>query len=232
MTAEDADGEPPAGPAGDGRVPEEWDPVRAWLFLRASRTYRAAWKGRKPHPGLPEAAPFPVRLQTAADLAARRFGLHAWENPYAKDGPLAPFWAGAATPDGRVAPGGAPLAELAAAVDAGLSGLRLADGALILRIEQDGRSMQLRIGGGARFPRDGGLLIVREVLRIEDIWSGVPAPRSGRVRGTGIASCWLSWKGTRRAVRTATSQRRSGAPSASPRNTTPTAGCTLVSSAA
>lgn len=227
MTAEEADVEPP----GDGRVPEEWDPVRAWLFLRASRAYREAWKRRKPQPGLPEAAPFPVRLQTVADLAALRFGLHAWEDPYAKDGPLAPFYAGVATPDGQVAPGGAPLAELAAAGNAGISGLRLADGALILRIERDGRSTRLRIAGGARFPRDGGLLMVREVLRIEDIWSGDPAPRPGRVRGTGIASCWLSWKAMRRAGRTATSRRRSGARSASPRSTSPAAGCTPGSSA-
>ena len=38
-------------------------------------------------------APFPVRLQTAVDLAAARFGLLAWEDPYAEWGPVSPFWA-------------------------------------------------------------------------------------------------------------------------------------------
>ena len=47
-----------------------WDALRAWRFIRASRAYRGAWAKRLPMPGLPERAPFPVRLQTAADLAA------------------------------------------------------------------------------------------------------------------------------------------------------------------
>ena len=162
-----------------------WDGVRAWRFIRASRDYRKAWLRRVPPPGLPEPAPFPVRLQTAVDLAALEWGMHAWENPYAEDGPLAPFWARAAMPDGMVAPGAAPFARVAAAGNASLSGLRLGDGALILRIERNAAAAQVRIPDGAAFPEDGGLLLVREVAQIEDVWSGIPAPRSGRVRGDG-----------------------------------------------
>ena len=57
------------------------DGARAWQILRRLPAYRYAWRRRRPRPGLPERAPFPVRLQTAADLAAARFGLLAWEDP-------------------------------------------------------------------------------------------------------------------------------------------------------
>ena len=53
------------------------DGVRAWQILRRLPAYRYAWRRRRPPPGLTERAPFPVRLQTADDLAAARFGLLA-----------------------------------------------------------------------------------------------------------------------------------------------------------
>ena len=46
----------------------DWDPVRAWAFIRASRGYRTAWRRRRPQPGLLEPAPFEIRWQTAADV--------------------------------------------------------------------------------------------------------------------------------------------------------------------
>ena len=133
-----------------------WDGARAWRFIRASKGCRAAWKRRVPQPGLPERAPFPVRLQTAVDLAALEWGMSAWENAYAEDGPLMPFWARAATADGMVAPGAAPLAALAAAGDATLSGLRLGDGALISG--SSGRARRSRSASPAArgFPRMAG----------------------------------------------------------------------------
>ena len=208
-----------------------WDEVRAWRFIRASRGYRKAWRRRGRAPGLPERAPFPVRLQTAVDLVALEWGLLAWEDPYAADGPIAPFWARAEMSDGMVAPRAPPLAALAAEGNASLSGLRLGDGALLLRIELNGAAAQIRIPGGEAFPAEGGLLLVREVERIEDVWSGVLAPRRGRVRGTGITSfCWR-WRARPRAGRTGRSPRRSGAGTGSTRNITPTAGCTRGSSA-
>ena len=207
-----------------------WDGVRAWRFIRASKSYREAWRRRRPSPGLPETAPFPVRLQTSVDLAARAWGMHAWENPYAER-PISPFWARIAMSDGMVKPEGLPLVALASVGAASLSGLRLGDGALLLKIERGGAAVQVRIPGGRAFPEGGGLLLVREVVRIEDVWSGVPAPRSGRGRGTGIASfCWR-WNGTPRAGRIGRSRWSSGARPGSTRNTTLTAGCTRGSSA-
>ena len=80
----------------------EWDPVRAWAFIRAGKGYRAAWRRRRPQPALLEPAPFEIRWQTAADAGALRWGLHAWANPDPLLGPLSPFWARGAMADGRV----------------------------------------------------------------------------------------------------------------------------------
>ena len=236
MAAEDGEGEPPAGSGRSRRgrhraPPVEWDPVRAWCFIRASAGYRKAWLRRLPSPGLPEAAPFPVRLQTVADLAALDWGLLAWEDPYDEDGPVSPFWARSPMPAGRAVRDAAPLSALAVSGGASLAGLRLADGALVLKAERPGAAVQVRLPGGAAFPEEGGLELVRTVLRIDDLWSGAPAPRPGRVRGPGIASCWPPWKGARRVGRTGRSRRRSGARPRRRRSISWAAGCTRRSGA-
>ena len=155
-----------------------WDAVRAWRFIRASRAYRTAWAKRRHLSGLPERAPFPVCLQTAADLAVAAWGMAAFEDPHAERS-LAPFWTQAGVIDGRVAPDAPPLARLAAEGGATLSGLRLGDGALMLRIERQRRSVQVRLPGGTVFPENGGLLLVCEVATIEDVWLGAPGPWGG-----------------------------------------------------
>ena len=236
MTPEDPDGDPPAGSGrargGRRRVqPVEWDPIRAWRFIRASAGYRRAWQRRLPLPGLPEAAPFPVRLQTAGDLAALDWGLLTWEDPFEENAPISPFWARSPMADARVARGAAPLTALAAAGGASLRGLRLADGALVLKVERPGAAVQVRLSGGAAFPDDGGLELVRTVLRIEDVWSGDPAPRLGRARGTGIENCWPRWRGARRGGRTGRSRRPSGARSGRRTSISSAAGCTRGSGA-
>ena len=42
-------------------------------------------------------------------------------------------------------------------------------------------SVSVRLPVGTVFPEDGGLRLVieRDVARIEDVWSGLPVPRSG-----------------------------------------------------
>ncbi len=208
-----------------------WDGLRAWSFIRVSREYRAAWKKRLPQPGLPERAPFPVRLQTVTDSGALRWGMAAWEDPYAEL-PLAPFWAQAGVLDGEVRRDAWPLVQLAAEGGATLSGLRLGDGTLMLRIELPGRSVQVRLPTGTAFPEDDGLLVIREVERVEDVWLGAPIPRSGRGRGRMETAnfCWR-WRARRRGSRTGRSRSGSGAPNGSRRNGGWAAGCIAASSA-
>ena len=206
-----------------------WDPVRAWRFIRASKAYRDAWRRWAPPPGLLEPAPFEVRWQKDADLGALRWGLLAWANPDAALGPLSPFWARTAMGDGRVEPGGEPLARLSAAGKAGLAGLRVAGG-LILKIERCGAAAQVRVPGAETFPSEGGLQLVRTVARIEDVWLDGPAPRPGRGRRTGKGSFCRRWRVRPRVGRTRRSRRRSGARSGSMRSTTPTTGCSRASS--
>ena len=143
------------------RPMSNWDPARAWRFIRASKGYRTAWRRRRRLSGLTEPAPFEIRWQTEADLGALGWGLAAWADPDADPGPLSPFWAHAPMLDGRVERDAAPLAELAAADHAALAGLRVG-GALILKIERGGAAVQIRIAGSGAFPADGGLLLVRE----------------------------------------------------------------------
>ena len=209
-----------------------WDAVRAWRFIRASKAYRTAWDRHRPTPGLPERAPFAIRLRTAADMGALRFGMLAWEDPWAAL-PLAPFWASAGVLDGRVARGATPLVRLAAEGGATLSGLRLGDGALMLRIEGPGRAVQVRLPAGCVVSEDSGLRLVRDVTTIEDVWLGLPVPPPGRARTTTATGsfCWRS-NARRRDSRCASSRSGSGAPNGSRRNTTPASGCTCASSAA
>ena len=207
-----------------------WDALRAWRFIRASRAYRDAWKRRLPQPGLPERGPFPIRLQTSADLAAMAWGMAAWEDPYAEL-PLAPFWMSAGVIEGRVTHDLPPLVRLAAEGGASLSGLRLADGTLMLRIERPGVSVPVRLPAGTDFPGDGGLRLVtvRDVAAIEDVWSGLPVPRAGRrARGTTTETanfCWR-WRARRRGSRSATTRSVSGSRRTSRRSITTAAGWT------
>ena len=70
---------------------------RAWQVLRRLPGYQAGWRRRRGRlqPCLTERAPFPIRLQTAADVAAARFGLLEWLDP---DAEPALFLQGQGTP--------------------------------------------------------------------------------------------------------------------------------------
>ena len=164
-----------------------------WPFLRCARDYREAWRE---HAGPPEYedAPFPVRIQSEADLeAVRSWRMLAWEDPFDEDGPASPFWADAPMLTGEGSARATPLVPLLADAGARLDGLRLRDGVLILKVEKSGVAVQLRIeddgpllaGGGVRLYHDWGLQLAVEIARMRDLWSvsGDPDPRTGRVRG-------------------------------------------------
>lgn len=133
-------------------VPEPlWHGVRGWRYFRRHPGYRAAWRAGAGEAAF-EPAPYPLRVQSRADLAAVRFGLLAWEDPFADDGPASPFWAEAtrviAVPaPAELADGLEPLGREMARDGAALTGLRLLDGALVLKLEWAGIAAQMRLCG-------------------------------------------------------------------------------------
>ena len=112
--------------AGDGAL--------AWEYLRRNPNYRDAWEAATATPVF-EKAPFPLRVQTEADLATARFALLAWADPEAADGEagggaVSPFWAEAPMLRGKLSSNATPLLALLDGAGARLEGLRLADGCL------------------------------------------------------------------------------------------------------
>ena len=163
----------------------------AWTFLRGVRAYRVACEA---HAGAAafEDAPFEIRIQSEADLLAREpWRLQAWENPFARDGPLAPFW-DAPMLVGEGAVDAPPFLPLLEAAGARLTGLRLRDGGLVLRIEHGGRAILIRLardgpllaGGGLRLWHDFGLELPMAIAQLTDLLGliGGPVPQCGRVR--------------------------------------------------
>ena len=117
---------------------------RAWAFFRRNPVYRA---GRPEAAGgeVLEAAPFPVRMQSQTDREALSWGLLAWEDPRGTEGPASPFWAEAPMLEGEWGREALPFAPLVANGGARLSGLRLTDGTLILKIEFRSQAAQVRM---------------------------------------------------------------------------------------
>ena len=175
--------------------------VRAWAYFRRHPGYGAEWRafaGVATH----EPAAFPLRLQGAADRAAAPWGLRAWEDPFAGDGPASPFWSEAPVALAVVAPPGTeelgePLGRLLARDGAALSGLRLLDGTLLLKVEWAGLAAQMRLIGAATLdPAADRLLLARPYelalhARMTCLWdvaahleAGLGKPRAGSGRRT------------------------------------------------
>ena len=127
---------------------------RAWAFLRRNPVYRAAWPAAAAGK-VSEAAPFPVRIQSQADREALWWGLLAWEDPRGADGPASPFRAGAPMLEGEWGPEAPPLARLVSNAGARLSAPRLADGTLILKIENRSAAARVRMRPGPAHARTG-----------------------------------------------------------------------------
>ena len=167
----------------------------AWAYLGRNPAYREAWAVHAAPPTFEDAHIF-VRMQQEADLAAEAFGLLAWTDPA---GDATPFWSDPAPLEGElVVPGRAPLAALFANAGTHLEGLRTLDGALLLKVERDDVTVQVRIPAPCAFTPDAGLVVRIEVGlglpvaigRVRDLWevAGVPGPRGGRMRGAGTRS--------------------------------------------
>ena len=171
---------------------------RAWEFLRRNPTYIDA--ADEAPPALHEPAPFPFQVQTDADRKAAAWGLLTWQDPRTGSVPASPFWTEGPSLAAAPAPGAAPLAETFGAPEWRLSGLRLADGTVVLIVERGAASVQLRIDDGRRFDPDGGLEVRLPVepdlraalLQGADIWPIVAVDSkkaAGASRTASFSSC-------------------------------------------
>lgn len=174
---------------------------RAWQYLRRNPRYIEGWQEAAASGQAAEVpAPFPLRMQTEADGAAGTWGLLAWEDPAAREGPASPFWTEAAMLEGEAdGPGGPCLMEALRVPDARLSGLRLGCGALILKFEQGDTAAQVRIADGEGFDPQGGLAfrltfglgLTTRLNRIGDLWAmAAGRPKKAGACGTTRRFCW------------------------------------------
>ena len=181
---------------------ETGDGALAWAVLRRTADYREAWATHAAGSGAsaaPEPGPFPIRVQAEADLGAARFEMLAWEDPFAADGPLTPFWCQSGMPEAVPDLSAPPLAELAAE-GGSVEGLRLLGGGLVLKVERAGAAVQVRLPDAGRFPDGAGLSVMHRfglrmphsMRRMLDFWnvSGRAAPGKGRGEGFAMLAGW------------------------------------------
>ena len=215
-----------------------------WACMRRDPGYRAAWAAQA-GPVRFEAAPFPLRVQTRADLAAAEWGLAVWEDPDVEIW-RTPFLPGmpvlVAEPDPDPWPEPTPLLGLLGEAGARLEGLRLLSGRFVLKAELGDAALQILVPSGRVFgPGDGivaklGLSLPLEapVGRIADLWRVAgrpPPPRTGWDRDGKIARWCRCWTGSGRRSRIAGWQSASGARQGLPRSGAPKAGCARRSGA-
>ena len=126
------------------------DPERCWRRLRENPDYVADWRAGA-GPTVREAPPHAFRRQTEADLKAARWNLLAWEDPHH------PQWAELFRADvpmveARVAGAGKHAwRHLLRRAGATFTGLRLLDGALVLKVRRGRETGQIRVIDGAAF---------------------------------------------------------------------------------
>ena len=133
---------------------ESVDRRELWKSLRSDPGYVADWRA---HGGgaLPlEPAPFPLRVQSEVDLLAARWNLLAWEDPRVRNR-ASPFWADVPMLRAeavRAEESGAPALEVVVRESgATFRGLRLRDGAVVLKVERRGKAEQVRVDDGESF---------------------------------------------------------------------------------
>ena len=132
-------------------------PVGDWHALRSKPDYEADWRAHGSAPSVVESAGFALRAQTEGDLDAARWGLLAWEDPRERS-KFKPFWIDEKMLMAVVVEPGDPIGEIARATGMSVSGLRLLDGALVLKLHREQRVEQLRVSEGESFdPERSGL---------------------------------------------------------------------------
>ena len=150
------------GPAGD------------WHALRADPGYKADWRAHGGAPPVVESAGFALRTQTEADLEAARWGLLAWENPRERSR-FRPFWIDEKMLKAAAVEAGDRFGEIARATGMSVSGLRLLDGALVLKVHRGQRVEQIRVSERDAFDME------RSALQLRYAFDGLPPTATPRL---------------------------------------------------
>ena len=115
------------------------DLAGAWALLRLDREYRAAWRTHAAPPVYEDGTPFPVRIRSGADrIAERDWSLLTFENP---DGDAVSAFFDTPMLEGEGSATATPLLAMLEAAGARIEGLRLGDGAPVLKVESDGMAV-------------------------------------------------------------------------------------------
>ena len=119
----------------------------AWAWIRRDPGYRSVW-AQQAGPVRLEDAPYPLRVQSRADLTAAEWGLAVWEDPNV-EGWRTPFLPGmpalVAEPDSDPWPDPTPLLGLLGEAGARIEGLRLLGGRFVLKAELGDAALQILV---------------------------------------------------------------------------------------
>lgn len=146
-------------------------PVGDWHALRSNPDYKADWRVHGGAPSVVESAGFALRAQTEANLGAARWDLLAWEAPRERS-KFKPFWADEGMIEAAVVEPGdsiAPVGMMERAIGMNVSGLRLLDGALVLKVQRGRRVEQIRVLEGESFDLE------RSGLELQFRFDGYPS---------------------------------------------------------
>ena len=129
-------------------APDGCSGYQRWQPLRSNPEYSADWRAHGSAAVQQEPAPFPLRVQSEADLVAARWGLLAWEDPRVRNR-SSPFWADVTMVRAHAAESGKgddpTLHDLVRESAATFTGLRLRDGTVVLKAERRRRVEQVRV---------------------------------------------------------------------------------------
>jgi hypothetical protein len=135
--------------------------LAAWRFLRRNPEYHADWQSQNDTTMTKNGLfPFPLHKQSHSDLPAGKWGLFAYVDPSAAYDVITPFWSITPMPETEIDQGSElPLLPMLRKAGTSVSGLLLLCGDLILKVERDNTSAQLRIKNGQSFDETCGLVL-------------------------------------------------------------------------
>ncbi len=153
-------------------------PIGDWHALRANPDYKADWRGHGGAPSVAESAGFALRAQSEADLEAVRWNLLAWEDPRERS-KFKAFWVDERMIEAAVVEPGDSIVTVGVitrATGMNVSGLRLLDGSLVLKVHRGRRVEQIRVLEGDSFDME------RTGLELQIPFDGHPSKVLPRVQ--------------------------------------------------